>query len=134
MPDDVSGRSRDAGGFQDRGDSGRVFADRKRKMIMKRSRKSVVEKINDTVLGDLQTIPGVGPKTARDLYDLGIRRVSDLTSADPESLYQQLCEKGPSDRCMLYVFRCAVYFATRRKHEPELLKWWNWTDRKPPAR
>lgn len=93
-----------------------------------------MEKINDTVLGDLQTIPGVGPKTARDLYDLGIRRVSDLTSADPESLYQQLCEKGPSDRCMLYVFRCAVYFATRRKHEPELLKWWNWTDRKPPAR
>lgn len=101
---------------------------------MKLSRKSVVEKINDTVLGDLQTIPGVGPKTARDLYDLGVRRVSDLTNADPESLYQRLCKNGPSDRCMLYVFRCAVYFATRRQHDPELLKWWNWTDEKVRAR
>lgn len=93
-----------------------------------------MEKINDTVLGDLQTIPGVGPKTARDLYDLGVRRVSDLTNADPESLYQRLCKNGPSDRCMLYVFRCAVYFATRRQHDPELLKWWNWTDEKVRAR
>lgn len=30
------------------------------------------------------------------------------------------------DRCMLYVFRCAVYY----EHDPELLKWWNWKDNK----
>jgi hypothetical protein len=32
------------------------------------------------------------------------------------------------DRCVLYVFRCAVYFASESKHDPELLKWWNWKD------
>ena len=33
------------------------------------------------------------------------------------------------DRCVLYVFRCAVYFASESEHDPELLKWWNWKDR-----
>jgi hypothetical protein len=32
------------------------------------------------------------------------------------------------DRCVLYTFRCAVYFASESKHDPELLKWWNWKD------
>jgi hypothetical protein len=32
------------------------------------------------------------------------------------------------DRCALYVFRCAVYFASEAKPDPELLKWWNWKD------
>ncbi|WP_394701143.1 helix-hairpin-helix domain-containing protein [uncultured Methanolobus sp.] len=32
------------------------------------------------------------------------------------------------DRCMLYVFREAVYFASNEEHDPELLKWWNWKD------
>jgi hypothetical protein len=27
---------------------------------------------------------------------------------------------------VLYVFRCAVYYAGHREHDPELLKWWNW--------
>ncbi len=26
------------------------------------------------------------------------------------------------------MFRCAVYFASSEKHDPELLKWWNWKD------
>ncbi len=29
---------------------------------------------------------------------------------------------------LLYVFRCAVYYATNKKHDPELLKWWNWKE------
>jgi hypothetical protein len=32
------------------------------------------------------------------------------------------------DRCMLYVLRCAVYFASHTTHDPELLKWWRWKD------
>ena len=36
---------------------------------------------------------------------------------------------GTMDRCVLYVFRCAVYFAETSRHDPELLKWWNWKDR-----
>jgi hypothetical protein len=36
---------------------------------------------------------------------------------------------SPVDRCVLYVFRCAVYYANNKTHDPELLKWWNWKDR-----
>lgn len=81
---------------------------------------------------ELQTIPGVGPSIARDLIDLGYASVSSLKGADPESMYERLCDlRGQHiDRCVLYVFRCAVYFAGHRPHDQELLKWWNWKDRK----
>jgi len=51
---------------------------------------------------------------------------------DPEDLYLKLCDhKGAKvDRCVLYVFRCAVYYATETHHDPELHKWWNWKDDK----
>jgi hypothetical protein len=79
----------------------------------------------------LQTIPGVGPSIAEDLWQLGIRRVSDLTRRSPERLYKKRCEQAGVrlDPCLLYVFRCAVYFASHRRYDPELLKWWNWKDR-----
>ncbi|UCC71940.1 MAG: helix-hairpin-helix domain-containing protein [Gemmatimonadota bacterium] len=80
---------------------------------------------------ELQQIPGVGPSIARDLHDLGVRRVEDLRGADPDRLYQRLGALRGSriDPCVLYVFRCAVYYASNREHDPELLKWWNWKDR-----
>ncbi len=82
------------------------------------------------ILKHLQTIPGVGKIIAADLWDLGIRQVSDLQDKDPEELYRQLCERQGVlvDRCMLYVFRCAVYFASTPNPEPELLQWWSWKD------
>lgn len=81
---------------------------------------------------DLQTIPGVGKSIAQDLMDLGINYVGDLKNLDPEDLYENLCLlRGQRiDRCLLYVFRCAVYFATEKQHDPQLLKWWNWKDDK----
>jgi len=79
---------------------------------------------------DLQTIPGIGPSMAQDLRDLGIFSVSDIVGHDPELMYKRLCQlhRMHIDRCVLYVFRCAVYFATEDAHDPELLKWWNWKD------
>jgi hypothetical protein len=79
---------------------------------------------------NLQTIPGVGPSIARDLSDLGFRRVSDLRRKNPEAMYEAVCAlRGePQDRCLLYIFRCAVYYAKPGKHDPEKLKWWNWKD------
>jgi len=79
---------------------------------------------------DLLRIPGVGPSIARDLNRLGIHEVSQLRGRSAEALYARLCrEMGHHvDRCVLYVFRCAVYFASEPKHDPELLKWWNWKD------
>ena len=77
---------------------------------------------------DLETIPGVGPSISRDLQDLGFARVTDLAGKDPQEMYDALCRlRGAHiDRCVLYVFRCATYFAGNRTHDPELLKWWNW--------
>ena len=86
-----------------------------------------------TAQDDLLRIPGVGKSIAQDLRDLGVTRVNDLRGRDSEALYEELCQlRGAHiDRCVLYVFRCAVYFATEEPHEPELLKWWNWKDRSP---
>ncbi len=82
------------------------------------------------ILKQFQTIPGVGTSIAQDLWNLGLRSISDLKRKDPEELYAQLCKYQGThvDRCMLYVFRCAVYYASHKNHDPELLKWWNWKD------
>lgn len=87
--------------------------------------------VERAALEDLQRIPGVGRAVARDLWSLGFRSVDDLRGQDPEALYERLCalQGGRVDRCMLYTFRCAVYFASTQLPEPELLKWWNWKDR-----
>jgi Pathogenicity locus len=83
---------------------------------------------------DLKAIPGVGKSIARDLWNIGIREISDLSGQDAEYLYD-LSNKfagAHQDRCLLYVFRCAVYFAETPKSEQEVdkLKWWNWKDKK----
>jgi hypothetical protein len=79
---------------------------------------------------ELQQIPGVGPSIAQDLRNLGVAQVADLNGADPEELYERLCTlRGAHiDRCVLYVFRCAVYFASHEVHDPQRLKWWSWMD------
>jgi hypothetical protein len=81
-------------------------------------------------LKDLQKIPGIGASLSQDLVDLGYQKVSDLKGENPEVVYQRLMTlRGEHiDRCVLYVFRCAVYFASNSIHEPELLKWWKWKD------
>ena len=86
-----------------------------------------------TALKTLQRIPGIGPSLAQDLVDLGIRSVSALRRRNPERLYEQLCtlRSQHQDRCVLYVFRCAVYFASEESPDPERLKWWNWKDPQP---
>lgn len=82
-------------------------------------------------VSDLQRIPGVGTVIAGELIHIGINSVADLKDQDPEALHERLIAvRGRHvDRCVLYVFRCAVYFATEKEHDPELLKWWNWKDR-----
>lgn len=77
-------------------------------------------------------IPGVGKTIAEDFWNIGIRSLEDLKKADPQKLYDTLCafQHAKVDRCMLYVFRCAVYFASTKNPDPELLKWWNWKDKK----
>ena len=81
-------------------------------------------------LKELRGIPGVGPAIAEDLYGLGITSVHALKGKNPERLYARLCRQTgvPVDRCMLYVFRCAVYYASHARPNPERLQWWRWKD------
>lgn len=76
----------------------------------------------------LATIPSIGLKVGMMLAEIGISEVDDLIGKKPEQLYQDICNyrKETLDRCVLYHFRCAVYFASNKRHEPDLLKWWNW--------
>jgi len=87
-------------------------------------------KKKDKSCNELETVPGVGKSIARDLRDIGIGEVTDLVGRDPQELYDNLCRIRNTriDPCMLYVFRCAVYYAENDRHDPELLKWWNWKD------
>ncbi|MDH3603170.1 MAG: UvrD-helicase domain-containing protein, partial [Candidatus Tectomicrobia bacterium] len=82
-------------------------------------------------LAELQSIPGVGPQIAQDLWDLGVQSMAALKDQDPDELAVRFETLRGIDidlmrRC---VFHCAVYYASHRRHVPELLKWWNWKDK-----
>ena len=78
----------------------------------------------------LTVIPGVGKSIAQDLWNIGIKRVEDLKGKSPEQLYDASNKFAGvvQDKCLLYVFRCAVYYAqtSKDKLDTEKLKWWYW--------
>ena len=84
------------------------------------------------IIKGLTIIPGVGKSIATDLYNIGIRHIDDLKGKEPQQLYDNSNKFVGyiQDRCLLYVFRCAVYFAEtpKDKQDVEKLKWWNWKD------
>ena len=81
---------------------------------------------------ELMSIPGIGKSIANDLWDIGITSIDDLKGKDPEVLYDlsNRYAGAVQDRCLLYSFRCAVYYAetAAENHDPEKLNWWNWKD------
>ncbi len=85
----------------------------------------------EKILKEFMKIPGVGICTANDFYNIGLRSLNDLKNADADSLYLKCCDyqKCKLDRCVLYVIRCAIYFATEKNHNPDFLKWWNWKEK-----
>lgn len=89
------------------------------------------DKIKKRAITEFRRIPGVGPSIAQDLWNIGMRSLDDLRGAHAEDLYEALCafQNARVDRCVLYVFRCAIYFASTENPHPELLKWWKWKDR-----
>ncbi|HEX7415351.1 MAG TPA: helix-hairpin-helix domain-containing protein [Bacteroidia bacterium] len=92
---------------------------------------SVIETRNRTSsLKELMEIPGVGKSIANDLYNIHITSIADLKNQSPEELYHLSNQYAGvvQDRCLLYVFRCAVYYASEKVHQLEKLKWWNWKD------
>lgn len=81
---------------------------------------------------DLTEIPGVGKSIADNLRKIGIRHVADLRGRYPERLYERSNRRvgAVQDRCLLYVFRLAVYYADTKPEDrdPEKLRWWSWKD------
>jgi hypothetical protein len=79
----------------------------------------------------LEQIPGIGKTLSKNLARIDIAKPEDFKNQDPEFLYEKwkLAAQNPSDldRCVLYTFRCAVYYADGGRN-PELLKWWNWKE------
>jgi len=83
-------------------------------------------------LKHLQSVPGVGKSIAIDLWNINIKWIDDLIGKSPEKMFEQSNKLAGmvQDRCLLYVFRCAVYFAETNEdqRDKEKLKWWNWKD------
>lgn len=85
---------------------------------------------------DLTVIPYVGKRIKESMMNIGITCVEDLIGKDPEELYEKDClKKGfQEDRCALYLFRMAVYYAENTEWEEEKLKWWYWKDKAYPEK
>jgi hypothetical protein len=84
-----------------------------------------------SVLKRLQTVPGIGKACSLDLWNIGLRSLGDLVGKNPSLLYEKLnrITGVKHDICMLYTFRCAVYYATEKKHDKKKLNWWYWKDK-----
>ncbi len=83
------------------------------------------------ILKEFQTLPGVGKSIAEDLWDMRFRSLNDFKRKDPEKLYDDFNKLRGTiiDRCMLYTFRCMIYYVSETKHDSKLLNWWMWSDK-----
>jgi hypothetical protein len=78
----------------------------------------------------LKRIPGLTVAEVRDLLDLGIRQIDELSGRSPQVLFDEVREmrkETPDDR--LWAFRLAVYYAETPEPDPKLLSSWQWKDR-----
>ena len=80
---------------------------------------------------DLIKIPGVGHNMKEHLLALGYTCVEDLKGENPLDMYERdrIRIGGELDRCVLYVYRCAVYFARTPHPDKEKLNWWYWKNK-----
>ena len=77
----------------------------------------------------LRDLISVGPAMVRDFELLGIRNVAQLARANPENLYEKLCQVTgqAQDICCLDVFRAAVAQARNPRLPLEQCQWWYWS-------
>jgi hypothetical protein len=82
----------------------------------------------EIILKEFQTLPSVGKAVSLDLWNIGFRSNNELIGQNPMELYQRLNKITgmKHDICMLYTFRCMVYFISEKQHDKEKLNWWYW--------
>ena len=80
------------------------------------------------ILKQFQTLPSIGKAGSLDLWNMGFRSITELEGQNPRELYERLNKITgmKHDICMLYTFRCIVYYVTEKQHEKEKLNWWYW--------
>jgi predicted RecB family nuclease len=80
---------------------------------------------------ELEIIPGIGPNMAQHLINAGYPTIESLKGQDAEEIYLKDCafQQADVDRCALYAYRLAVYFADHDGElPPDKRNWWNWKD------
>ncbi len=77
----------------------------------------------------LKDLHSVGKATLKDFEVLGIRTVRQLSTQDPEKLYQRLCviTQQIHDPCCLDVFKAAIEQAKNPNLSKEKCQWWYWS-------
>jgi hypothetical protein len=70
----------------------------------------------------------VGPYIEKDLQNICIKNINDLVDKYPEDQYEMsnMYAGKTQGWYLLYLFRCAVYYANTNEKErkEEKLKWW----------
>lgn len=89
-------------------------------------------KPKNVIIDELCKIPAIGKAGAEDLWIIGVRKISDLRDKNPYVLYERLNSHSGriNDICVLYMLRCAVYFATETRHDRRKLTWWYWKNKR----
>jgi retron-type reverse transcriptase len=90
-------------------------------------------KVKYKILSELRSIPGVGKVVSHDLYNIKIYSIEDLKRMRAEKVFEMHNKYRGSvqDRCMLYVFRCAIDYANKNIEDRKSYKlnWWDFKDR-----
>jgi len=78
---------------------------------------------------ELRELVSIGPAMLRDFERLGIRNIRQLARANPERLYERLCDVTgcAQDVCVLDTFRAAVAQARNPRLPAAQRQWWYWS-------
>ena len=80
---------------------------------------------------DLTKIPGIGKNMASHLIDAGFPTIESLKGKSPDDIYAADCaaQGAMTDKCALYCYRLAVYYADHDGRLPKNKRnWWDWKD------
>ncbi|MDR0839968.1 MAG: helix-hairpin-helix domain-containing protein [Christensenellaceae bacterium] len=80
---------------------------------------------------NLTNIPGIGKNMAQHLICAGYPDIASLKGQNPEEVYAKDClaQGVQVDRCALYCYRLAVYYADNDgRLPPNKQNWWDWKD------
>jgi hypothetical protein len=83
----------------------------------------------EAMRSSLMRIPRMKTEVVRDLIDLGIREIFELSGRAPESIFEEIQKLKPStEKWKLPYIRMAVYFSEVKLPDPQKLHPQVWVD------